>query len=82
MLSRNEIGDQGAFELGRAIEARVAFPNLRLVSMGGNALSVCRGGLEPQTSTPQEVCTHTRMSLALNRPRERRHCARCARLRA
>ena len=53
MLSRNEIGDQGAFELGRAIEARVAFPNLRLVSMGGNALSVCRRGLEPQTSRPQ-----------------------------
>jgi hypothetical protein len=53
MLSRNEIGDQGAFELGRAIEARGAFPNLRLVSMGGNALSVCRRGLEPQASTPQ-----------------------------
>ena len=39
MLSSNEIDDEGAFELARAIQARVAFPNLRLLSMGGNVLS-------------------------------------------
>ena len=37
MLSSNNIGDDGACVLARAIEARVAFPHLRMLSFGGNA---------------------------------------------
>ena len=57
MLSRNEIGDEGAFELARAIEARVAFPNLRLVSIGGNALSAAG------EAAVREVCEASAVSV-------------------